>query len=89
MKKIKIAQIGLNTNSHSNDIFHCLKKQSDLFEIVGYVLPENEKERLPQRAAQLEGFLELTLEEVLEADIIVHVRDIANPETKEQRRDVI
>ena len=30
-----------------------------------------------------------TLEEVLEADIIVHVRDIANPETKEQRRDVI
>ena len=29
-----------------------------------------------------------TLEEVLEADIIVHVRDIAHPETKEQKQDV-
>jgi len=30
-----------------------------------------------------------TLEEVLEADIIVHVRDIANPNSKEQRQDVL
>lgn len=30
-----------------------------------------------------------TLEEVLEADIIVHVRDIANPNTLEQKKDVI
>ncbi len=30
-----------------------------------------------------------TLEEVLSADIIVHVRDIANPDTKEQKQDVI
>lgn len=30
-----------------------------------------------------------TLEEVVEADIIVHVRDIANPETEEQKRDVL
>ena len=29
-----------------------------------------------------------TLEEVLEADIIVHVRDIANPDTQEQKKDV-
>jgi len=29
-----------------------------------------------------------TLEEVLEADIIIHVRDIAHPETEAQRRDV-
>jgi GTP-binding protein HflX len=29
-----------------------------------------------------------TLEEVLEADIIVHVRDISHPETEEQARDV-
>jgi GTP-binding protein HflX len=29
-----------------------------------------------------------TLEEVLEADLIVHVRDIAHPETEEQARDV-
>lgn len=30
-----------------------------------------------------------TLEEVLEADIIVHVRDIANPNTNEQKKDVL
>lgn len=30
-----------------------------------------------------------TLEEVLEADVVVHVRDIANPNTKEQKQDVL
>lgn len=30
-----------------------------------------------------------TLEEVLEADLIVHVRDISHPETEAQKRDVI
>ena len=30
-----------------------------------------------------------TLEEVLEADIIVHVRDIANTDTQEQKKDVL
>ena len=30
-----------------------------------------------------------TLEEVLEADLIVHVRDISNPESEAQRRDVL
>ena len=29
-----------------------------------------------------------TLEEVVEADVIIHVRDISHPETEEQRRDV-
>ncbi len=30
-----------------------------------------------------------TLEEVLEADVLIHVRDIANPDTDLQRRDVL
>lgn len=30
-----------------------------------------------------------TLEEVLSADIVVHVRDVSNPETKQQRKDVL
>lgn len=30
-----------------------------------------------------------TLEEVLSADVVVHVRDISNPETKRQRKDVL
>lgn len=65
MRKIRIAQIGLNTYSHGADIFERLKKHNDLFEIAGYVLPENEKERLPHKIACLEGFAELTLEQVL------------------------
>ncbi len=63
-KKIKIAQIGINTNSHSNDIFATLEKQSEIYEIAGYVFPENERKRLPQRAAGLEGYRELTLDEI-------------------------
>lgn len=65
MRKIKIAQIGINQNSHSNEIFASLKKQSDIFEIAGYVLPENERERLPEKVKILEEFKELTLDEVL------------------------
>ena len=65
MKKIKIAQIGINTNSHSNKIFSSLKKQSDIFEIAGYVLPENERERLPKKAKALSEYKELTLSEAL------------------------
>ncbi len=41
MKKVKIAQIGVNRYSHSVEIFRTLEKQSDFFEIVGYALPEN------------------------------------------------
>ena len=66
MKKIRIAQIGANTNSHSGSIFNSLKKQSDVFELVGYVLPENEKERIPERVNDYKGYKELTLKEVLE-----------------------
>lgn len=65
VKKIKIAQIGTNIYSHGPDIFNTIKKQSDLFEIVGFVLPENEKERLSNRIKCFEGYKELTLEEIL------------------------
>ena len=65
MRKIKIAQIGVNTNSHSNEIFGSLKKQNDIFEIVGFVLPENEKERISKKLSGLDGYNELTLEDVL------------------------
>ena len=64
MRKIKIAQIGINTYSHSNEIFGSICKQSDMFEIVGYVLPENERERIPYKIPVLEGYKELTLDEV-------------------------
>lgn len=65
MKRIKIAQIGMNRNSHAPDIFNTLKKLPEIFEIVGYVLPENEKERLSDRLEAFEGYKELKLDEVL------------------------
>ena len=65
MKKIKIAQIGTSRNSHGNDIFRCLKDNSDIFEIVGFALPENEREKFPERIAEFEGYTELTVDEIL------------------------
>lgn len=65
MRKVKIAQIGVNTNSHSNEIFGCLISQNDIFDVVGYVLPENERERLPEKIKFYEDCRELSLEEVL------------------------
>lgn len=65
MRKVKIAQIGTSQNSHGNDIFNCLKRNSDVFEIVGYALPENEREKFPERMAAFEGYREMTVEEIL------------------------
>ncbi len=65
MKKIKIAQIGTSEYSHGNFIFNSLKKQSDVFEIAGFAMPENEKEKFPTKMADFEGFTELTVEEIL------------------------
>ena len=65
MKKIRIAQIGTSNNSHGNDIFACLRRHSDLFEVVGYALPENEREKFPNRMPTFEGMREMTVEEIL------------------------
>ncbi len=65
MKRIKIAQIGINQYSHSNEIWGSITKQSDLFEVVGYVLPENEKERIPHKHQGLKDYNQLSLDEVL------------------------
>lgn len=65
MRKIKIAQIGLNLYSHSTEIWDSITKQNDLFEVVGYVLPENEKERISHKYEKLSNYKRLSLEEVL------------------------
>ena len=70
MEKIKIAQIGINTNSHSNEVFESLKKQNRVFEIVGYVFPEKERERLPQKAKAFDKYRESSLDDVLNASDI-------------------
>ena len=65
MRKIRIAQIGMNQYSHCVQIFKSIAGQSDVFEVAGCVLPENERERLPKRVANLDGYREMTLDEVL------------------------
>ena len=65
MKKVKIAQIGTSTNSHGNSIWKNLLKQSDIFEVVGYAFPENEREKFPKRAEAFEGYREMTVEHCL------------------------
>lgn len=65
MKKIKIAQIGTSKNSHGNFVWATLLKQSDLYEVVGYAFPENEKEKFPEQVKAFEGYTEMTVEEIL------------------------
>lgn len=64
MKKIKIAQIGTSQNGHGSLIWRSLLKQSDIFEVVGYAFPENEREKFPMHAERFEGYREMTLEEI-------------------------
>ncbi len=66
MRKIRIAQIGINEYSHGANIWESLRKQPELFEVVGYALPERERERLPQRMPIFEGYREMTVKEILE-----------------------
>ena len=65
MKRIKIAQIGTSAYSHGSSIFASLLKQSDIFDVVGYALPESEKEKFPHAVKVFEGQREMTVEEIL------------------------
>ena len=65
MKKIKIAQIGTSQNSHGNPIWHSLTKQKEIFEMVGYAMPEQEKEKFPSRMPDFAGYPELSVDAIL------------------------
>ena len=65
MRKVKIAIIGLNYFSHAYGILLSLEYLSDIFEIVGYTLPENEREKFPEYAEKYAKYPELTLDEIL------------------------
>ena len=65
MRKIKIAQIGINRYSHANAVFMTLKKLNDIFEIVGYALVEDERETCAEKLSLFEGYPELTIDEIL------------------------
>ena len=65
MKKIRIAQIGTSEYSHGTSIFRSLVSQSDIFEVVGYALPEREREKFPGSVTVFDGYREMTVEEIL------------------------
>ena len=65
MRRIKIAQIGTSGHSHGRDIFKTLAALPEMFEIVGYALPEGEREKFPDRMKAFEGYRELTVSEIL------------------------
>lgn len=70
MRKIRIAQIGTSRFSHGNEIFNTLKSSSDIFELVGYAFPENEREKFPEHMEAFAGYREMSLDEILNDDTI-------------------
>ena len=65
MGRIRIAQIGTSRFSHGNHIWDTLQKQSDIFEVVGYAFPENERKNCPQQVAAFANSREMSVEEIL------------------------
>ena len=65
MKKIKIAQIGTSKYSHGNLIWKTLLDNDNLFEVVGYALPENEKIKFPEQVKAFEEYKEMSVEEII------------------------
>jgi GTPase len=56
---------------------------------VGRVIVSDTVGFISDLPTQLVAAFKATLEEVMEADLLLHVRDIAHPETDAQRKDVI
>ncbi len=65
MRKNKIAQIGTSQNSHGQGVFDSIKQQSDIFNIVGYALPQGEREKFPLMMDVFDGYKEMTVDEIL------------------------
>ena len=65
MRKVKIAQIGTSRYSHGSVIFDTVKGLSEIFEIVGYAMPEGEREKFPERMDSFDGYCEMTVDEIL------------------------
>ena len=59
MKKIRIAQIGTSVNSHGNFVFDSLRKADDMFDIVGYAMPQETDE------THFKGYRKMSVDEIL------------------------
>ena len=66
MRKIRIAQIGMNRYSHAPEIFHTMAIHSEIFELVGYAIVEDERQTCAEKIEKwFAGYPELSLEEIL------------------------
>ena len=72
MKKIRIAQIG-SGHDHATATWGSINRLSDIFDIAGYYLPEEEKELFPHKLEAFAHAKELTLEEILNDPTITAV----------------
>ncbi len=73
MNKIRIAQIGTSQYSHGPQCWKSLTSQTDIFEVVGYALPENEEEKFSNLMPAYEGYQRMTVEEILNDPTITAV----------------
>ena len=65
MRKIRVAQIGTSICSHGAAVAKTILTNPDVFEFVGYALPENEKEKFKDCEKIFENVPEMTVEEIL------------------------
>lgn len=66
MRRIKIAQIGVNLHSHAPEVLMTLKSLPDIFDLVGYALVEDERETCKTILDKYyAGIPEMTLDEIL------------------------
>ena len=70
MRKIRVAQIGVNRYSHGHSVFKTMKAMPELFEIVGYTWVEDEEKTCPNQLKYFDGYKRLTLEEILNDESI-------------------
>lgn len=64
MRKIKIAQIGIG-HDHAEGIFETLKRQTEIFDIIGYAIPDNEEEDYQHKKSFFEGYKRITVDEIM------------------------
>ncbi|MBQ4115995.1 MAG: Gfo/Idh/MocA family oxidoreductase [Clostridia bacterium] len=62
---IKIAQIGICDFNHGKQVWNSINANSDIFEVVGFALPENERLLSPKRVGAFDGYREMTVDEIL------------------------
>lgn len=66
MRKIKIAQIGMNRYSHAPHIFDTMKLHPEVFDLVGYAVVEDERQTCAKNIEKhFAGYPELSLEQIL------------------------